>query len=861
MTQDLLDDTIDAKVDDVVQQRFLDYAMSVIMGRALPDLRDGLKPVHRRILYAMHEAGNHSNKQYKKSARMVGDVIGKYHPHGDASVYDAAVRMAQPFSMNHLLIDGQGNFGSIDGDNAAAMRYTEMRMTRFAGLIFDDIDKGTVEFTPNYDGNEKEPSVLSAPYPLLLINGADGIAVGMACSMPPHNLRSVVRFVRALCENPDAGTPELVSILQAPDFPTGGIVYALDGVADAIESGRGKVMLRAKWHEEPRSRGASSIIIDELPYQVNKADLVAAIADLVREKKVDDISGLRDESNKEGIRIVIEIKAGASAEVCFAQLAAKTSLDTSFSYNCVVLDKGIPRQLGLKQIALKWIAFREEVILKRHIFERKNAQARLHTLEGFMKAISMMDQVVATVRAASSGAQAKQDLMSLLDIDEMQSQAILDLRLQKLTGMELDAIRADHAQHVELIARLTSVIESPERVRGIMLSELDSIADKYGRDRLTEIGSGLSTMTREDLIPKEDVIIMMTRGGYVKRVSAASVSAQNRGTRGRRVLDLGDDDELSAIYHCNSHALLLVFAESGQVYGCKAWRIPEAPAASKGRHIRNVIEGLDEEIRSIVAVPSDDPDVSIVTVSTQGQIKRSAISDYENATRRGGVRGLSVGEGDALLDVFVVKPHAHMMLIAENGRAIRFDIEDVRVMGRTAGGVRGMRMEDDEHLVGAYCIASDGKPLQEIQARDDDGNVITKLDTRSMDAGQFLVCIGERGVGKRTSVSEFTTQARGGKGVTAFKTNRKPGSLVAAVGAREDMDLVMFASNGVSNRIHVQDVRETGRSAAGVYLMNLDEGQTLVKVAAALRQESQVDEGAAPTESGESGDKGQAEVS
>ena len=837
MTQDLLEDTVDANVGEVVRQRFLDYAMSVITGRALPDLRDGIKPVHRRILYAMHEAGNHAGKQYKKSARMVGDVIGKYHPHGDVSVYDAAVRMAQPFSMNHLLIDGQGNFGSVDGDSPAAMRYTEMRMTRFAGLIFDDIDKETVEFIPNYDGNEKEPSVLSAPYPLLLINGTDGIAVGMACSMPPHNLRAVVRFVRALCDNPDASTAELVGILQAPDFPTGGIVYNLDGVADAIETGRGKVMLRAKWHEEARARGASSIVIDELPYQVNKADLVASIAELVREKKVEDISGLRDESNKEGIRVVIEIKAGASAEVCFAQLAAKTSLDTSFSYNCVVLDKGIPRQLGLKQIALKWVDFREEVILKRHLFERKQALARLHILEGFMKAISMMDQVVATIRAADSGAQAKQDLVGLLSIDEAQAQAILDLRLQKLTGMELDAIRRDHAEHVALIARLTQVIDSPQRIRSIMLDELEAIADKYGRDRLTEIGCGLSTMTREDLIPKEDVIIMMTRAGYVKRMSAASMAAQNRGTRGKRMVDLGEDDEISAIYHCNSHALLLVFAESGQVYGCKAWRIPEAAAASRGRHIRNFIEGLDEEIRSIVAVPSDDPDVSLVTVSRRGQIKRSDIADYENATRRGGVRGLSLDEGDSLLDVFAVKPHAHMMLVSESGRAIRFDIEDVRVMGRTAGGVRGMRLVDGEKLVGAYCIASNGAPLREVQARDDDGNVVTKLDTRDMDAGQYLVCIGERGVGKRTSVSDFLTQVRGGKGVIAFKTNRKTGQLVAALGAREDMDLVMLASNGVSNRIHVQDVRETGRAAAGVHLMNLDEGQTLVKAVAAMRQE------------------------
>ena len=835
-----MNEVIDREVSGVMRQAFIDYAMSVITGRALPDLRDGLKPVHRRILFAMNEAGNLASRKYRKSARMVGDVIGKYHPHGDTSVYDAAVRMAQPFSLGHTLIDGQGNFGSVDGDGAAAMRYTEMRLTRIAGLLFDDIGKETVEFRPNYDGTEQEPIVLPAPYPLLLINGVEGIAVGMAASMPPHNLREVVSFVKALCADPQAPLTDLVRLLPAPDFPTGGIVYDIGGMADAIETGRGKIRLRAKWHEEERKRGGTSLIIDEIPYAQNKANLVAKIAELVREKEVEDIVGLRDESSKEGLRIAVDLKAGTSAEVVFAQLAAKTDLDTSISYNCRVLDEGMPEQLGLRQIALKWVAFREQTILSRHIYERKQAQARLHILEGFMAAIGMMDQVVALIRGSATAPQARDGLMGLLRIDEQQAQAILDLRLQKLTGLEITSIQEDHAKHVELVKGLTAIIESPEKIRGILLSELDDVVIKYGEDRRSEIGAGLSLMTREDLVPKEDVLIVMTRSGYIKRLSATALSAQNRGTRGKRLMDLGEDDEISAIYNCSSLALLLVFSESGRVYGCKAWRIPEAPITSKGRHIRNVIDGLEEEIRSIVAVPTDDPDVSIVTVSRKAQIKRTGIEEYEGATRRGGVWGLRIDEGDALLDVFAVRAHAHMMLVSEDGRANRFDIEDVRPMGRTAGGVRGMRLDGEQALVGAYSVPSNGKPLSMIQSLGDNGKSLERPDTTGMDAGKFLLCVGERGVGKRTSVSEFPVQNRGGKGVIAFNINRKTGPLVCAIGAQSDMDVVMFASNGVSNRIRVSEVRETGRAAAGVHLMTLDEGATLVKAIAALRQEDPV---------------------
>lgn len=810
-----------------MEQAFLDYAMSVITQRALPDVRDGLKPVHRRILYAMHESGNTANKAYKKSARMVGDVIGKYHPHGDVSVYDAAVRMAQPFSLGHPLIDGQGNFGSVDGDSPAAMRYTEIRLTHLSGQLFEDIDKDTVSFAPNYDGNEREPVVLPAPYPNLLVNGVDGIAVGMACSIPPHNLRALTACVHLLDDNPDVSTADLAATLQAPDFPTGGTVYGLDGMVDAIDSGRGRIRLRAKWHEEERKRGGSMLVIDELPYQVNKADLVAKIADLWRKKIVEDISGLRDESDKDGIRVAIDLKSGASADAIFAQIAKNTDLDVAVSYNCVVLDGGMPRTLGLRAILLRWIAFRDEVILKRHIFERRKAQERLHILAGYMAAIANLDAVIALIRGASGSTQAREGLMALLAIDATQAQAILDLRLQKLTGMELDAITQEHAQVVARIAELTTVIDDPTRVRAIAMGELDAVAARFGADRRTEIGGDLADLAREDLIAREDVLLITTRAGYIKRVPAAALDAQNRGTRGKRFIDLGDGDEVAAIHHCHSHDLLLVFAASGQVYGCKAWRIPDASPTSRGRHIRNVLDGLDEEIRCMVTVPSDDPDVTVVTVTQQGQVKRTAIEDYAGAIRRGGIKGLGIDEDDALLAAFAVRPHAHLMLAADNGNAIRFDVEDVRVMGRTAAGVRGMKLDPGDRVIGAHCIASDGKPLPIIESRDDDGSVRQAPDTRAMDAGQYLLCLGAHGVGKRTSVSEFPVQGRAGKGVIAFRQNGKTGALVAAMGATETMDLVLLASNGVSNRIHIADIRETGRAAAGVILLNLDKGQSL----------------------------------
>lgn len=798
-------------VKDIMSQSFLDYSMSVITDRALPDVRDGLKPVHRRILYAMNQLSNDWNKPYKKSARIVGDVIGKYHPHGDTSVYGAAVRMAQSFSMSLPLVDGQGNFGSIDGDAPAAMRYTEIRLTRLSGEMFSDIDKETVNWRPNYDGSEKEPEVLTTPFPNLLVNGVEGIAVGMASLIPPHNLRAVVDTTMMLMDNPQATTAEVVAILKAPDFPTAGIVHGLDGFAEAVETGRGRIKVRAKWHEEDRGRGLKAIVIDELPYQVNKAKMVARIAELVREKEVEGISDLRDESNKEGIRVWIALKKDESADAVFSSLATKTELETSISYNCVVLSGGKPCQLSLKEIIMQWITFRQEVVLARHIFERKQALARLHILEGYMAALGMLDEVIATIRGSDSTAAARAGLIALLSIDEQQAQAVLDLKLQKLTGMELDGIRAEHAAVTLKVADLTAIIESPERIRGVIKEELADISKRYGHDRRTEIGHGISDITREDLIPREDVLIAMTQGGYVKRMPANALARQNRGTRGKKAMEVGDDDSISFMKHSHSHDNLMVFARSGQVYGIKAYRIPEASLTTKGRHIRNVIDGLDEEISAVLALPEHDPSMSVLTVTKSGQVKRSSIEDYSGATRKGGIRGVGLDDDDVLLGAFAVRDDDNLMLVANSGKAIRFEMSDIRVMGRAAGGVRGIKLDEGEFLVGAAVVPKE----------------------RSEEL--FLLCVGSQGVGKRTSVDEFPVQGRAGQGVIAFKANSKTGDLVMAMSVTLNNDLIMFASNGVSNRISVPDIRETGRAASGVFLMNVDAGHKLVSATTALR--------------------------
>lgn len=806
---------IPTAIKSLMEKSYIDYAMSVIAGRALPDIRDGLKPVHRRILYAMHEASNYHNRAYKKSARMVGDVIGKYHPHGDTSVYDAAVRMAQPFSMNELLIDGQGNFGSIDGDSPAAMRYTEMRLTKLSGEMFSDLEKGTVTWHENYDGSESEPEVLTSPYPNLLVNGTEGIAVGMATCIPPHNLSAVIDATMLLIAHPETEAAKIREVLQAPDFPTGAIVHGLDGFADAVESGKGRVKLRSVWHEEERGRGTKSLIIDELPYQVNKATLVSKIAELVREKKVDGITNLRDESNKDGIRVVIELRREVEPDVMFSTLCAETELEVSFNYNCVVLDHGIPKQLGLKDILAKWIAFRLDVVLKRHLYDRKQALARLHLLAGYMSAIGMLDEVIKTIRAAKDGAEAKTALMTLINVDVIQADAILALRLQKLTGMELDGILAEHATVSAIVKGLTEIIESRDLLVGVVCTELEDIKARYGHERRTEIGHGLSDLTREDMIPREDVVIVMTRGGYIKRLPISAINAQNRGTRGKRSISVGDGDEISAIYQSNTHDLIMVFDEEGQVYARKGYQIPECSLTSQGRHISNL--GFDVKIASILRVPVDLTEGSIVIVTKNGLVKRSNLSEYDSPRiRNSGALGITVVEGDSIVNAFLCLPGQHLMMFSSGGKAIRFDLDEVREIGRTGQGVRGIDLANGETVIGAHVVTAD--------------------------SADHIVCVGSKGVGKRTLVSEFNVQGRAGQGVIAIKLNNKTGTLVAAFGADDGKDVVMLSSNGVSNRVAVKDISELGRATSGVFLMNLDEGQSLVGVTTVVHAEEEIDE-------------------
>ena len=801
---------VEKAVSDIVKKSFLDYSMSVITDRALPDVRDGLKPVHRRILYAMYEAGNLAGRPYRKSARTVGDVIGKYHPHGDQAVYGAMVRMAQPFSLMSPLVDGQGNFGSIDDDPPAAMRYTEARLSRMAtDVFFAEIKQETVGFRPNYDGTEQEPVVLPAALPNLLVNGVEGIAVGMACSVPTHNLREVVAVTKLLMTMPAASTADIVRLMPGPDFPTGGILFDTAGFADAVETGRGRARLRARWHVEKRQRG-EAIIVDELPYGTCKAALVAKIAELVKAKTIEDITDLRDESSKEGIRVWIAVRQGADPHYIAAQLFAHTDLERSVSYNVTVLDAGVkPREMGLKDCLLRWIDFRRDVVKKRHEFERRQALKRLHILKGFMAAIGMLDEVIRTIRESANRAVARDALIALLGIDEAQADAILELRLHKLTGMELDALRQEHEEVEVRVKTLTEIIDSPERIDGIIVEEIDLAAERFGEDRHTEIDESLSSVRREDLIADEDVVLIMTRRGYTKRLNAEGLKRQNRGTRGKRAIDLDDGDEIVLMESAHSKDLLFVFTANGRVHGVHAYEVPEANG--KGRHIRNVIEGLDEEIVAACVLPEKVEGLSLMFSTGSGLVKRTEADEYRGAWRRGGVAAISLDEGDSLVTVSLVREADDLMLIAADGMVIRFPASDVRAIGRTGRGVIGMRA----------------------QAKIVDMIVTGAGETRD------LLLVTERAFAKRSEVALFRGQGRGGKGMIGIKAGDKSGRVVAARMVTDEDDLVVMTDRGVSNRIAASEVRQLGRAAAGTRLVRLDDGARVAFVSVARAEEGE----------------------
>lgn len=809
-----------ALLDDIMESSYLNYAMSVITGRALPDVRDGLKPVHRRVLFAMFEEGNLFNRAFKKSARTVGNVIGKYHPHGDTAVYDTLVRMAQHFSMSMPLIDGQGNFGSVDGDSPAAMRYTEARMTQLSGELFREINQETISWQPNYDGSEIEPSVLTASFPQLLVNGVGGIAVGMASNIPPHNFSDVIDATVGIMRQPELTNKEFGDLLKSPDFPTKGLVYNLDGFYNAVDSGRGSMRLRSVYHEEPRGRDTVNLVVTEIPYQVNKARMIEEIAALVREKVVTDIVGLRDESDKDDMRVVIELKKGMDAETMFSILASKkkVNLEVSVSYNCTVIDGGRPKVLGLREITEKWIEFRKEVVLKRYIFQRNKLLARLEILDGLLAALGMIDETIKTIRNSASKVEAKEKIIELLDINERQADAILEIRLHKLVGLEIEAVKTEHEEVSAKIERLTLKIYSPEVMAQDIIDELLELKEKYGLERRTEIGYQVSSIAREDLIPEEEVLIALTQSGYIKRMPVTALKTQRRGTRGKKSVNLYEDDNILAMYQVHSHDMLMVFDTDGQVYGTKAYNIPSGGVRDRGTFIRNVIEDFDKEIAAIVVAPETD-DSFVMTVTKSGLVKRTSVTKMTGATRKGGVLGVEMDEGDSLVGAYGVTDKNQVVLVSNEGKAIRFNASDVRPTGRKSRGVKGIELADGFIVIGTHIV-----------------------DESTADK-DFVFTVGERGVGKMTPVTDYPIQNRAGKGVKTQKINKKTGEMVAAMGVSLGKDLVMLSEGGISNKIQVDEVNITGRDTSGVYLMNLDGGDRLKAVTQSIRNEDETEEG------------------
>jgi len=834
-------ETVPVSLEEEMRRSYLDYAMSVIVGRALPDVRDGLKPVHRRVLFAMHELSNDWNRPYKKSARIVGDVIGKYHPHGDSAVYDTIVRMAQPFSLRYPLVDGQGNFGSVDGDNAAAMRYTEIRMSRIAHELLADIDKETVDFGPNYDGSEQEPLILPARVPNLLVNGSSGIAVGMATNIPPHNLREVVAACRALLEEPSLDVDGLMAHLPAPDFPTGGIIHGVSGIREAYRTGRGRVVIRARTHFEDIDRGQrQAIVIDELPYQVNKAHLLSRIGELVREKRLEGISEIRDESDKSGMRAVIELKRGENAEVILNNLFKETQLQDSFGVNMVALVDGQPRLLDLRQVVQAFLRHRREVVVRRSVYDLRRARERGHVLEGLAVAMSNIDEVIALIKAAASPADAKAALMgrawrspvveSMLsragngaalsrpdDLDaalglqadgyrlsDVQAQAILDMRLQRLTALEQDRITGEYQEVMARIADLLDILARPDRVTRIIGDELAALAAQYGDDRRSEVVQNAGDVNLEDLITPENVVVTLSHGGYIKAQPVADYQAQRRGGRGRQAAGTKDDDFIEKMFVAHSHDYVLCFSSRGRVYWIKVYNVPQGGRASRGRPIVNVLPLAEgEKINAILPVRTFDDHRYVVMATADGTVKKTPLSEFSRP-RSSGIIAVDLDPDDYLVGVALTDGTQDVMLFSDGAKAVRFDERDVRPMGRTARGVRGMRLAPGQRVIS--LLVADGSGAQSV-----------------------LVATAN-GYGKRTPVAEYTRHGRGTQGMLSIQPSERNGAVVAARLVAASDEIIMITTGGVLIRTRVAEVREMGRATQGVTLIALDEGERLVGV-------------------------------
>lgn len=795
---------IPSLIEKDMKNSYLRYSMSVIISRALPDVRDGLKPVHRRVLFGMHDLGVYPGKPYKKSARIVGDVIGKYHPHGDVAVYDTLVRMAQDFSLRYPLVDGQGNFGSIDGDSAAAMRYTEARMARMGGLMLEDLEKETVNYQPNYDESMEEPTVLPAVFPNLLVNGATGIAVGMATNMPPHNLREITNAIKAVVANPDISDEELLGYVSGPDFPTGGIICGRAGIRDAYLTGRGKVVVRARFHTETFGKDRERLVISEIPYMVNKTNLLEKIADLVRDKRIEGISDLRDESDSKGMRVVVELKKDAFPEVVQNNLYKYTQCQETFGVNNLALVKREPKLLTLKELIVHYVEHRHEIILRRTEFDLKKAAARAHILEGLRIAQQNIDEVVRIIRAAADREIAKKDLRDKFDLSEIQAQAIVDMRLGQLTGLEIDKIEKEYNELMVLIADLESILASYERRMQIVIERLEEVTARYGDERRTAIEDAASDFEIEDLIPEEEQVISLSKEGYIKRVPIDTFKAQGRGGRGVIGANLKDEDNIVSIFTASTHSFLLIFTNRGRVHWTKVYRIPEGVRTGRGRPVVNLVELVeDESVTAIVPVRKFAQGYSLVMCTKNGIINKMDLGLFSRP-RRTGVNAITLDADDTLVSVLLAQDKTNILIATRQGQAISFPPSSFRSMGRGTRGVRGIRLEENDSVIGM---------------------VLLKENT-------MVLTLTENGYSKRTSPEEYRVTNRGGKGVRNVQITEKTGLAVAVASVLEDFDLIITSREGVVIRIPVESVRITGRSAQGVKAIALRESDAVMDMVA-----------------------------
>ena len=828
-------ETIPISLEDEMKRSYLDYAMSVIVGRALPDVRDGLKPVHRRVLFAMHELNNDFNKPYKKSARIVGDVIGKYHPHGDTAVYDTIVRMAQDFSLRYMLVDGQGNFGSVDGDNAAAMRYTEIRMSKIAHELLEDIDKETVDFGPNYDGSEQEPLIMPARIPNLLINGSSGIAVGMATNIPPHNLNEVVDACLLLLEKPESSIDALIKLIPAPDFPTAGIIHGTTGVREGYRTGRGRVVMRGRTHVEKLDKGnREALIVDELPYQVNKKTFIEKIAELVNDKKIEGISDLRDESDKSGMRVVIELKRGENPDVILNNLYKQTQLQDSFGMNMVALIDGQPKLLNLKQILDAFLRHRREVTTRKTVFELRKARERGHMLEGLAVALANVDEMIKIIKAAPTPPDAKKELMartwkssvveamlngaamefsrpeglskefglteSGYKLSDVQAQEILQLRLQRLTGLEQEKIVNEYKEIMNVITDLLDILATPARVTAIIVDELKAIKDQYGDKRRSEIVENALDLSTEDLITPEDVVVTLSHTGYIKSQVLDEYRAQKRGGRGKQAATTKDDDFIDKMFVANTHDNILCFSSRGQVYWLKAYEVPQGSRTSRGKPIVNLFplqEG--EKINAILPIKEFDDKHYIFMATALGTVKKTPLTDFSNP-RKSGIIAINLDDNDFLIGAEITDGSNDIVLVSNGGKAVWFDEEDVRSMGRNTRGVRGMKLQEDQQVL-SLLIASDDQ--------------------------QSMLVATENGFGKRTVLSDFRHSGRATQGVKAIQVSERNGLVVAAKLVNDEDEIMLITTGGVLIRTRVSEIRELGRATQGVTLINLGENEKL----------------------------------